>query len=45
LEIRALKALLTRLDGLGEDLQREKNRREKALASKAPEEALNSVPC
>ena len=42
-EIRTLKALIARLDGLEKDLQREKNRQEKALISKAPEEVLISL--
>jgi transposase len=43
LEIRTLKALIARLDGIEKDLQREKNRQEKALISKAPEEVLISL--
>jgi transposase len=43
LEIRILKAFIARLDGIEKDLQREKNRQEKALISKAPEEALISL--
>lgn len=43
LEIRTLKALITRLDGIEKDLQREKNRQEKALISKAPEEVISSL--
>ena len=43
LEIRTLKALIARLDGLEKDLQREKNRQEKALISKAPEEVIISL--
>jgi len=42
-EIRTLKALIARLDGIEKDLQREKNREEKAIISKAPDEVLNSV--
>jgi len=42
-EIRTLKALIARLDGLEKDLQREKNRQEKALISKAPNEVINSL--
>ena len=42
-EIRTLKALIARLDGLEKDLQREKNRQEKALISKAPEEVIISL--
>jgi len=43
LEIRTLKALLTRLDAVEKDLQREKNRQEKALVSNTPEPVLNSI--
>ena len=43
LEIHTLKALIARLDGIEKDLQREKNRQEKALISKAPEEVINSL--
>jgi transposase len=43
LEIRILKAFIARLDGIEKDLQREKNRQEKALISKAPEEVLISL--
>ena len=43
LEIRTLKALIARLDGIEKDLQREKNRQEKALISTAPEEVLISL--
>ena len=42
-EIRSLKALLARLDGIEKDLQRERNRQEKALVSEAPEAVLNSL--
>ncbi|MEI6707682.1 MAG: IS110 family transposase [Methylococcales bacterium] len=42
-EIRTLKALLARFDGIEKDLQREKNRQEKALISLAPEEVINSL--
>lgn len=43
LEIRTLKALLTRLDAVEKDLQRKKNRQEKALVSDTPELVLNSL--
>jgi transposase len=43
LEIRTLKALLARLDAVERDLQREKNRQEKALVSDTPESVLNSL--
>ena len=43
LEIRTLKAMIARLDGIEKDLQREKNRQEKALISKAPAEVLISL--
>ncbi|PKM35805.1 MAG: hypothetical protein CVV06_14330 [Gammaproteobacteria bacterium HGW-Gammaproteobacteria-10] len=42
-EIRTLKAMIARLDGIEKDLQREKNRQEKALISKAPEEVMISL--
>lgn len=45
LEIRELKALITRLEALEADARRELNRREKALAAKAPalvQESLNN---
>ena len=42
-EIRTLKALLARLDGIEKDLQREKNRQEKAMISLAPEAVMNSL--
>lgn len=42
-EIRTLKALVARLDGVGKDLQREQNRQEKALVSEAPAEVLHSL--
>lgn len=42
-EIRILKALLARFDGIEKDLQREKNRQEKASVSLAPEEACHSL--
>jgi transposase len=43
LEIRTLKALLARFDGIEKDLQREKNRQEKAEISDAPKEVLDSL--
>jgi len=42
-EIRTLKALLARFDGIEKDLQREKNRQEKAVISLAPDEVINSL--
>ena len=42
-EIRILKALLARFDGIEKDLQREKNRQEKAENSLAPEEVVVSL--
>lgn len=42
-EIRILKALLARFDGIEKDLQREKNRQEKASVSLAPEEVCHSL--
>jgi transposase len=42
-EIRELKALLARFDGIEKDLQREKNRQEKARISLAPAEVINSL--
>ena len=42
-EIRTLKALLARFDGIEKNLQREKNRQEKAQISLAPDEVLNSI--
>ena len=42
-EIRTLKALLARLDGIEKDLQREKNRQEKAQISQVPEDVLHSL--
>jgi transposase len=42
-EIRTLKALLARFDGIEKDLQREKNRQEKAQISLAPEEVIHSL--
>jgi transposase len=43
LEIRALKALLARPDSLEKDLQRERNRQEKAGISQAPRDVLGSL--
>jgi len=43
LEIRTLKALLARLDSLEKDLQRERNRQEKAEISQAPPAVLGSL--
>ncbi|MCX7068354.1 MAG: transposase [Methylococcales bacterium] len=42
-EIRTLKVLLARFDGIEKDLQREKNRQEKAVISLAPDEVINSL--
>jgi transposase len=42
-EIRTLKALLARFDGIEKDLQREKNRQEKAVISLAPDEVIYSL--
>jgi transposase len=42
-EIRELKALLARFDGIEKDLQREKNRQETAQISLAPAEVINSL--
>jgi len=42
-EIRTLKALLARFDGIEKDLQREKNRQEKAQISVAPDEVIHSL--
>jgi len=42
-EIRVLKALLTRLDAVERDLQREKNRQEKALVSETPATVIASI--
>lgn len=42
-EIRTLKALLARFDGIEKDLQREKNRQEKAQISQAPDEVMHSL--
>lgn len=42
-EIRTLKALLARFDGIEKDLQREKNRQEKAQISLAPDEVIHSL--
>lgn len=43
LEIRTLKALLARLSAVGKDLQREKNRQEKAAATDMPTFVLESI--
>ena len=43
LEIRTLKALLARFDGIEKDLQRERNRQEKAEISQAPQPVLDSL--
>ncbi len=43
LEIRTLKALLARLDSVEKDLQRERNRQEKAIVSQAPLVVLGSL--
>jgi len=42
-EIRTLKALLARFDSIEKDLQREKNRQEKATIGLAPEEVISSI--
>ena len=42
-EMRELKALLTRLDAVEKDLQREKNRQEKALVSDTPATVIASI--
>lgn len=42
-EIRALKALVARLDSIEKDLQRERNRQEKATVSQAPQAVLGSL--
>jgi transposase len=42
-EIRILKALLARFDGIEKDLQREKNRQEKVKISPASDEVVNSI--
>jgi transposase len=42
-EIRDLKAFLARLDSLEKDLQRERNRQEKAETSQAPQAVLSSL--
>lgn len=42
-EVRTLKALLARLAAVEKDLQREKNRQEKALVSDTPEAVLKSI--
>jgi transposase len=43
LEIRTLKALLTRLAAVEKDLQREKNRQEKAIVTDTPTSVLKSI--
>jgi len=43
LEVRELKALVTRLEGIEKDLQREKNRQEKALCGETPQAVLDSI--
>jgi transposase len=43
LEVRDLKALVTRLDGIEKDLQREKNRQEKDLCGETPQAVLDSI--
>ena len=43
LEIRELKALVTRLEGIEKDLQREKNRQEKALCGETHQAVLDSI--
>jgi transposase len=43
LEVRELKALVTRLEGIEKDLQREKNRQEKALCGQTPQAVLDSI--
>lgn len=43
LEIRTLKALVARLDSIEKDLQRERNRQEKAGISQAPQAVLGSL--
>jgi transposase len=43
LEISELKALVTRLEGIEKDLQREKNRKEKALCGETPQVVLDSI--
>ena len=42
-EARKLNALSTRLAAIGKDLQREKNRQEKVLATDTPGAVLNSI--
>ena len=42
-EVRELKALLARREAVAQDLQRERNRREKALATATPERILQSI--
>ena len=43
LEIRELKALVSRLEGIEKDLQREKNRQEKALCGQTPQAVVDSI--
>jgi transposase len=43
IEIQTLKALIARFDAIEKDGQREKNRQEKAIISKAPKAVLNSI--
>jgi transposase len=43
LEMRTLKALLTRLSAIEKDRQREKNRREKAIVTDTPDAILKSI--
>ena len=43
LEIRELKALVNRLEGIEKDLQREKNRQEKALCGETSQAVLDSI--
>ena len=43
MEMRELKALLNRLDAVEQDLQREKNRQEKAFAAQTPATVLASI--
>jgi len=43
LEVRELKALVSRLEGIEKDLQREKNRQEKAVCGETPQVVLDSI--
>ncbi len=43
IEVRELKALVNRLEGIEKDLQREKNRQEKALCGQTSQAVLNSI--